>query len=242
LIVPIDDSLIAGPVDGLESLEAKVGKILDGRPNGILVFPGTANGPILRNESIPVILNLTTSSRLAIHTKKMLSFSVEYAVRLGADAVAVHVNLTSKYEPEMLQALCTVLLEAEMLGMPVMGIMYPRKEGENRDENYEGLKENDPSAYTKLVSHASRIGMELGVDIIKTYYTGSKESFANVISAAQGVPVLVAGGALVDENQALERAGDVIQAGGSGISYGRNVFSRENTLEFMDKLKKVIYS
>lgn len=39
-----------------------------------------------------------------------------------------------------------------------------------------------------------------GADMIKTYWTGSKETFAKVVDAAAGVPVLLSGGGAKTEN------------------------------------------
>lgn len=241
LVVPVDDSLISGPIAGLEDLELKLREILKVPPNGLLAFPGTANTLLVRDAPVSLIVNLTTSTTLSTHTRKLLSFDVEHACRLGADAVAVHVNLTSVYEPEMLKSLADVIEESEKFGMPVLGIMYPRSESDGRDNNYESIKATDPTRFTKLVAHACRVGMELGVDLLKTQFTGSVDSFRSAVSAAQGVPVFVAGGALVEERAALERAAAALSAGASGISYGRNIFSRPNATPFISALLDIVH-
>ena len=53
-------------------------------------------------------------------------------------------------------------------GMPILAIIYPRKEHAFEGKNYLSIKESNRSAYTKLVSHCVRIAFELGADIIKT--------------------------------------------------------------------------
>ena len=59
-------------------------------------------------EGLGRIVNLTASTTIGKHTRKVLVASVEQAVRLGADAVGVHVNISSEYEHEMLRILAEV--------------------------------------------------------------------------------------------------------------------------------------
>jgi DhnA family fructose-bisphosphate aldolase class Ia len=167
--------------------------------------------------------------------------SVARAVQLGADAVAVHVNVGSKYQGEMLQIAGEVVAEAAQFGMPVLGIMYPRAEGLNADDNYDSLKEQRPEEYARLVRHAVRIGVELGVDFLKTHYTGDRVSFAGVIDSALGVPVVISGGPLRNEEDTLTMAEDAISAGAAGISFGRTVFGREDPSAFLAQLSAVVH-
>ena len=53
--------------------------------------------------------------------------------------------------------------------------------------------------------------------MIKTQYTGSPETFRNVVDAAAPVPVVIAGGALVSPAQALATAADAVMAGAVGV-------------------------
>ena len=70
----------------------------------------------------------------------------------------------------MLSTLGAISKECESAGMPLLGIMYPRTEGENSDNNYLNLKQSQPLKYAELVAHAARVGVDLGVDFIKTQY------------------------------------------------------------------------
>ena len=107
--------------------------------------------------------------------------------------------------------------------------------------NYEDLKKENEAGYTKLVCHCVRIAFELGADIIKTQFTGSAESFSKVVEAANGTPVLIAGGKMKDENELYAMVSDSIKAGGAGVSIGRNVFNREDSLEVIERLRKIVF-
>lgn len=241
LIVPVDDTLIFGPTAGLEIVHSTLEKIVADPPDGILAFPGVFKRSRLLLENVAGIVNLTASTARARHTRKVVVGSVLHAITLGVEAVAVHVNIGSKYEPEMLRALGQVARDCDAYGIPLLAIMYPRTEGVQGDDNYEELKRSSPKAYSDLVAHAARVGVDLGADIIKTKYTGDPESFERVVEACTPVPIVVAGGPVQQPEAVLQLASDVVRAGGAGISFGRNVFGRESPQAMISALKAIVH-
>lgn len=239
IVVPLDDNLISKYNDGLKDLQSKIEDIQEASPNGILCYLGTAS--TIDKYEIPIILNLTASTEYTAHTKKVLVSSIEQAIAIDAAAVAVHINISSAYEPAMLENLGRVSEMCQKYGIPLLAIVYPRTEKDGKDYNYEDLKKENEAEYTKLVCHCVRIAFELGADIIKTQYTGSVGSFRKVIQAANGIPVLIAGGKMVDDNKLYSMVSDSIKAGGAGISIGRNVFNRKDSLVVIEKLRKIVF-
>lgn len=242
VIVPVDDSLIFGPTEGLEQINSKLPRILEDPPDALLAFLGLfrAHSPSL--SKVAWIVNLTASTSRSLHTRKVQVVTVEQAVQLGADGVAVHVNVTSRYEPEMLQTLGRASRECESFGMPLLAIMYPRSESASGDNNYDELKKTDRKKYAQLIAHSARIAVDLGADLIKTKYTGDPDSFRTVIEACRPVPIVIAGGPVLPMKTMLQIAYDVISAGGAGVSFGRNVFSRENPKPFVGALKAIVHN
>jgi DhnA family fructose-bisphosphate aldolase class Ia len=127
VIVPVDDSLIFGPAGGLERIETKIEKILADPPDAVLAFPGLFRSRVELLSHVGTVVNLTASTVRSAHTRK---------VQVGA----VHVNITSKYEFEMLTILGRVSQACESYGMPLLAIMYPRSEGNGCDNNYDEKK------------------------------------------------------------------------------------------------------
>lgn len=239
VVVPLDDSLISYSHEGLASLKEKIDDIQRAEPNGILCYQGTAS--LISNFSIPLILNITASSVNSTHTNKVLISSVEEALKYDASAVAVHINISSRYESEMLRNVGNISSECQRNGIPLLIIAYPRKESISGDDNYEELKRSDIEKYTRLVSHCVRIAFELGADIIKTQYTGNAETFREVIAAAVNKPVLIAGGKFIDEQSLYDMVSGAIAAGGAGVSIGRNIFNRENSNSIISKIKRIVF-
>lgn len=242
IISPIDDLLLSGPINGLENPEHKIRSILSAKPTALLTFYGTIKkyNKELRNQK--TIINLSASTTRSNYTKKVLLGSIDSAIRVNANAVAIHINVCSKHASKMIQDAAFIIEQADRYEIPTVGILYPR--GENSDgstnENEE-LKQNDPEAYSQIVAHCVQIGVDLGVDLIKTQYTGTNKSFEKVILTAQGTPVVTAGGPLIDEEIAINNAKEAFLVGAAGISFARNVFGRENPFDFINKVRKSLH-
>ena len=241
VILPIDNGLISGPSGSLLDLAKFFACIRSCPPDGILLFAGVLRQHSSLLHGIGAIVNLTASTTSIAHTRKRLFTDVETAVAAGADMVAVHVNMTSRYEPDMLQNLSAVIRRADVLGIPVLAIMYPRRENDDGDDDYRELRRAATDRYSQLVVHAVRVAMELGADVIKTQYTGSAESFAQVVAAAHPLPVVTAGGRLMPEREILSAARGAIAAGARGVSFGRNIFEHEDPARMLRLLHSIVH-
>jgi DhnA family fructose-bisphosphate aldolase class Ia len=155
--------------------------------------------------------------------------SVSDALAIDAAAVAVHVNFSSRFESTQLAMLGDVSNSAGASGMPLMGILYPRREVDGRDDNYEQLRRDAPDAWTDMVCHATRVGAELGCSIIKTQWTGSASSFERVVRAGEGALVVIAGGKPRDPPDFVSTIEAVLSSGAAGVSFGRNFFNRSDS-------------
>lgn len=245
LIVPVDDSLIFGPFEGLSNLSDTINSIVDTKPSAILGYKGsyslllgTSNGV-----QLPFIINVTASTVMGRHIQKIKSCTVLEALVMGADCVAAHINFTSDYENEMIQNVASIISEADRLGMPTLAIAYPRKvHDDGKDDNYEIEKQTDIESYTKRVCRCVRVAVELGADIIKTQYTGSIQTFQRVIDSALGRPVIIAGGPVLAVQNSYKIAKDAIEAGAAGISYGRNVFNAEYVEAYIAGMKDIVFN
>jgi len=244
VVVPVDDSLIFGPLNGLANLSATVDLIANAKPSAILGYKGsysllseTENG-----SQIPFILNVTASTSTGRHIQKIKSCSVQEALIMGVDCVAAHVNFTSEYENEMIQNLASIISAADGHGLPALAIAYPRRSHDDgRDDNYENEKISDIETYTQRVCRCVRVSVELGADIVKTQYTGSIETFKRVVDSALGRPVIIAGGPMQKVRDSYKMAKDAIEAGAAGISYGRNVFNAENIEAYIAGIKAIVF-
>jgi len=228
VVVPMDHGVTIGPVKGLVNMQSIVNKLLLGGVDAVVINRGIAKNVDTGNAGLIVHL-----SGITVHcpdpNNKVQICSVDDAVRLGADAVSVHINVGAKQEAQMLSMLGKVACECDDYGMPLLAMMYPR-----------GPNIRDSHA-VDVVAHAARLGAELGADIIKTNYTGDVESFKDVVSSCH-VPVIIAGGPKVETTRdVLQMVKDSITAGGAGLSIGRNVFQHEDPTKIVKALSAIVH-
>jgi len=228
VIVPMDHGVTLGPVQGLVNMQETVDKLTKGEVDAIVVHKGIAK--TVNTGSIGLIVHLSASTRLGPDpNRKVKVCSVEEALRLGADAVSLHINVGAPSEHEMLIKLGDIADECDSLGVPLLAMMYPR--GPSVSSEY------DP----EMVAFAARIGAELGADIVKTNYTGSIETFKRVVQGCPA-PVIIAGGPKgKTERDVLEAVFGSIKAGGVGVSIGRNVFQHENPTGMTKALSAIVH-
>ncbi|RJP95161.1 MAG: fructose-bisphosphate aldolase [Desulfobacteraceae bacterium] len=231
LIVPLDHGVSVGPIDGIIDIKETVAQIAEGGANAIVEHKGLVGaGHRGRGSDIGLIVHLSASTSLSVYPhSKTLVCSVEEALKLGADAVSIHVNIGNGQEKEMLNDFGRVSYESRNWGIPLLAMMYPR--GEKIKDEYD----------VEVVKHAARVGCEMGADIVKVSYTGSPESFAKVVEGCT-VPVVIAGGAKMDSDRdILEMVKGSIDAGGSGVSIGRNVFQHKNPTRMVQAMASILF-
>jgi DhnA family fructose-bisphosphate aldolase class Ia len=237
--LPVDDALLAGPSGHLGSPDQLLGRELLSGLDAVLAFRGFLEYGVARLSRVATIVNLSVSTVHGTHVDKTRAGTVEMAVRAGGDAVAVHVNLTAATENSMLRDLERTVEEAEVFGVPVVAIVYPRRLDPDTglDDNYLTLRENEPAEYGALVAHCVRAGSELGASVVKTVYTGNENTFAAAVASGLGVPVVMAGGPPTSDGDAWARAEAGIGAGASAVAFGRQVFLHKNPLHFVSELR-----
>ncbi|MGE4504905.1 MAG: 2-amino-3,7-dideoxy-D-threo-hept-6-ulosonate synthase [Desulfovibrionaceae bacterium] len=231
IIVPMDHGVTVGPIYGLVDLRGTVNDVVEGGANAILMHKGLPRCSHRRGgRDVGLIIHLSASTTLSpTPNAKALVGTVEDALKLGADAVSVHINLGDETEPRMLADLGTLCSNANDWGMPVLAMMYAR--GPKIENEY------DPA----VVAHCARVGTELGADIVKVNYTGDPESFERVTEACC-IPVVIAGGPKMDRDRDIvQMVHDSIAAGGAGLSVGRNVFQHKDTARLVAALSKVVH-
>ncbi len=230
VIVPMDHGISVGPIAGLYNMKDAIQNVARGGANAIVEHKGLVGaGHRGTGGDIGLIIHLSASTSLAVYPNaKTLVCTVPEAIKLGADAVSIHVNLGNGQESRMLHDFGKISHEAREWGMPLLAMIYPR--GENIRDEYA----------TDAVKHAARVGAEMGADIVKVSYTGTPESFHEVVSGCS-VPVVIAGGEKMDSDRdILEMVKGAIDAGGAGVSIGRNVFQHENPVRMVQAMSAIV--
>ena len=231
LIIAMDHGVSNGPIAGLEDIRKAVAAVAKGGATGVVLHKGVVRfAKDYFDSRLALILHLSASTSLSTHTnRKMRVTRVDEAVSYGADAISVHVNLGGDEDEHMLEDLGATATECDRLGMPLLAMMYPR--GENVKNPYD----------VEAVKHVARVGAELGADVVKTLYTGSPDSFKEVVRGCP-VPVVVAGGPKLDsEKAALEMVAGSLAGGAAGVSMGRNVFQAKDPITMTRAVARILF-
>ncbi|NOZ82897.1 MAG: class I fructose-bisphosphate aldolase family protein [Euryarchaeota archaeon] len=231
IIVPMDHGVSMGPIDGLIDMPEAINRVAEGGANAVLLHKGIIrHGHRGYGRDVGLIMHLSGSTSLAPDpNRKVKVASVEEAIRLGADAVSVHINVGADNEAEMLSLLGSVAESCTAWGMPLIAMMYPR-----------GRKIESEHA-PEVVKLAARAGAELGADIIKTNYTGDVDSFKEVVKGCP-VPVVIAGGPKMgSDREVLEMVAGAMEAGGAGTSIGRNIFQHASPTKMVRAIARIVH-
>ena len=215
VIIPMDHGVSLGPIQGLRDIDNTVNMVIRGGANATIVHKGIVMSTNRTEDTdIGLIIHLSAATSLnPAPNDKVAVCDVEEALSLGADAVSVHVNIGADTESFMLESLGRTAKACYRWGLPLIAMMYPR--GDEVDVNVETVK------------HVSRVGAELGADLVKCPYTGDPESFEEVVNGCP-VPVVIAGGSKLSDEETINMIEGAMKAGAGGLSMGRNVFQHEN--------------
>jgi fructose-bisphosphate aldolase, class I len=243
LILPIDQGLEHGPVDFFanpDSLDPRYQYELarDGRFSAIALHIGLAEKYFHEYAGeVPLILKLNGKTSIPPDGEAFsaLTGTVEDAVRLGAEAVGYTVYVGSPAQDRDFRQLLDVRRDADRFGLPLIVWAYPRGE-------FVAKKGGRESLYA--VDYAARVALELGADIVKVNYPvasqkdaespapyntlrlSPEEAFHKVVQSAGRALVLVSGGEKVSDAELLTKVRSSMDAGATGIIFGRNMWQR----------------
>jgi predicted phospho-2-dehydro-3-deoxyheptonate aldolase len=232
VIIPMDHGVTVGPIAGLEDMRTTVSKIVAGGANAILMHKGIVRaGHRGTGKDIGLIIHLSGGTSMSPDPNaKELICTVEEAIRLGADAVSVHINLGAETDKEMLGQLGFVAERCLQWQMPLIAMMYTRGPKIKNEFDVNNVK------------HAARVGAELGADIVKCVYTGSVDSFREVVEGCP-VPVVIAGGEKMDSDEDIfKMVQGALKAGATGVSIGRNAFQHKDPEKIVEALSKIVHN
>jgi len=232
VIVPMDHGVTLGPVAGLTDIRQTIDAVAKGGANAIVIHKGLVEaGHRGKGKDVGLIVHLSSSTCIAPAPNcKVLTATVEEAVKVGADAISIHVNLGAENERSMLQDFGRIASDAQEWGMPLLAMIYTR--GPKVRSEYD----------VNVIKHAARVGAELGADIVKVTYSGSPESFHEVVQGCY-VPVVIAGGEKMGTDEdILQMVTGAVAAGAAGVSIGRNVFQHKDPTQIVQAISKIVHN
>jgi class I fructose-bisphosphate aldolase len=257
LFLPYDQGLEHGPRDffanpGAGDPRYIVRLAVEGGFNGIAVQIGLAEKFYWDYAGeVPLILKLNGKTDIPSDAQALspLHASVADAVRLGADAVGYTLYVGTPALEQDFAQLRQVRADAQQLGMPLIVWAYPRGAAIE-------AKGGKDSFYA--VDYAARTASELGADVVKVNFPhpekraavppaydrdfSSQEAVDAVVRSANRTLVLISGGERAGDDAMVEKARESMEAGATGLIFGRNVWQREHdeSLRFVARLREVL--
>ena len=231
LAITVDHSIARGIQTGLIHIQKTIDRIVEGAPEAITMHKGIADQCFRAHAGkIALIVKCSSFSPFQPGFDTWVT-DVEEAIRLGADAVSMGCIVGGPEQPEQLRQLGLIAKQAASFGMPLVAHIYPRGSLIEKKAQYEW----------KNVAYAVRAGAELGVDIIKTSYTGSPDTFAKVVESCPTRVVVAGGDAGNSIEDYLKMTRDIIDVGAAGVTYGRFVWEYTHIPELIKTLKFIIH-
>ncbi len=224
LMLAFDHGYLMGSTSGLERLDLLIPELAE----DIDVFMGTRGAirscvPPQFNKA--VALRCSAGSTVAVDdvTHEIIGVDIEDAIRINASCMAIQTFIgVQDEERNSINNLVQTIDRGNRYGIPTLGVVAVGK-SMSRD--------------TKFFLLATRVLAEVGAHIIKTYYC---EDFEKV-TAACPVPIVVAGGKKLPENEALTMAYRAMQEGAAGVDMGRNIFQAENPKAMAKAVAKLVH-
>jgi class I fructose-bisphosphate aldolase len=160
--------------------------------------------------------------------------TVEDVVAAGADAIMSYLYVGQTDSAlERMEIERNARHAAECARLGVVLIIEPRAARDYADPAFVSDE--------KLLASYCRIAAEIGADIVKCIWPGSGEKYEYIASACTA-PMLLAGGPQGnDPRQTLELAVAAMEAGGSGLMFGRRITGSASPQAMIQALRAIVH-
>ena len=218
-----DHGYFMGSVSGLERLDLLIPQLND-HVDVLMATRGALRTCVRPDCKKAIALRVSSGSSMVQDdlTHEVVAVNIEDAIRMNADCLAVQTFIGGDGQLESIDNLSAVINAGMRYSIPTLGVVAVGKNMERTAQ------------YFKL---ATRIIAELGANIIKTYYC---EDFEEIVAACP-VPIVVAGGKKLPEQEALALAYHSIRDGARGLDMGRNIFQSAHPIAMADAIGKIVH-
>jgi putative autoinducer-2 (AI-2) aldolase len=222
VMLAFDHGYIMGPTSGLERMDLTITPLIE-YADCIMCTRGALRSIVPPTSNKPISLRYSAGTTVLTDLNDECLLDIEDAIRVNASALAIMVAVGSKFEAVTIKNLVRTADLGAKYNIPTLGVTAVGKELA-RDARYLGL--------------ATRVCAENGATFVKTYFC---DSGFEQVAAACPVPIVIAGGKKLPEDQALEFASQAIKQGAAGVDMGRNVFQSEHPVAMIQAVRAVVH-
>lgn len=235
MAITVDHATSRGiaPLTGLHHVQDTIDKIILGRPDAMTLTKGIAEHCMWNHAGeVAMLIKISNYSPVA-PTRDTVFGTVDEAIRMGADAVSMGCMTLGDFQGEQFEAIGRVSEECMRKGMPLIGHVYPKGES---------VKPEDRTAWENI-AYCVRSACELGMDIIKTTYTGDPDSMAKVVATVPSTfrIVIQGGDACKTLDDYLQMTREAMDCGVGGVTMGRFVWDYKDVTALVIALRYIIH-
>ncbi|MCI8478080.1 MAG: fructose-bisphosphate aldolase [Oscillospiraceae bacterium] len=233
VVIAMDHGMGMNVNPALDQTEEKLRAIVAGGADAVLVSYGIAKRYAHVLGDIGVIVRADggySAIPSDANGHPRLLFSVEDALRIGADAVVCNGFPGTPNEQDCMKNVAELVRQGSAWGVPVMAEMLPGGFG--------NLVEKSPAN----VRLAARTGCEYGASIIKTTFTGTPEEFKTVVDASYQPVVILGGEAVKDLSSLFVCIEQALSVGAAGVAIGRNVWNHPDPKAVTQALVDLVHN
>jgi len=228
--ITMDHPIARGVLPGLVDIRKAIKLVVAGKPDAITLHKGIARSVFQPYAGQCALIMKSSSYSQFYHPFVDVPVAdIEEAVSLGADAISVGMIVGGPEQADQLTHLGKISKEAEKAGMPLVAHIYPKGSMIKNSKDADAL------------TYAVRAGAELGVDVIKTLWSGSAETFKKVIDACPAKVCLAGGAGGEDLINYFIMTRDALDIGLAGVTFGRCVWGDAYPTAVVMALKALIH-
>ena len=235
MAITVDHATSRGiaPMTGIQDVQSAIDKIILGKPDAMTMTKGIAERCMYQHAGkVSILMKISNYSPVA-PTKDTIFGTVDEAIRMGADAVSMGCMTLGDFQGEQFEAIGRVAEECMRKGMPLIGHVYPKGESVPADKR---------TAWENI-AYCVRSACELGMDIVKTTYTGDPDSMAKAIACVpSSFRVVIQGGdSCKTLDDYLEMTREAMDCGVGGVTMGRFVWDYKDVTALVIALRYMIH-
>ena len=235
MAITVDHATSRGiaPMTGIQDVQSAIDKIILGKPDAMTMTKGIAERCMYPHAGKVSILMKSSNYSPVAPTKDTIFGTVDEAIRMGADAVSMGCMTLGDFQGEQFEAIGRGAEECMRKGMPLIGHVYPKGESVPADKR---------TAWENI-AYCVRSACELGMDIVKTTYTGDPDSMAKAIACVpSSFRVVIQGGdSCKTLDDYLEMTREAMDCGVGGVTMGRFVWDYKDVTALVIALRYMIH-
>lgn len=235
MAITVDHAISRGiaPMTGLHQIQNTIAKIIAGKPEAMTMTKGIAEHCMWNHAGDVAMLMKVSNYSPVAPTMDTIFGTVDEAIRMGADAVSMGAMTLGDFQGEQFESIGKFSEECMRKGMPLIGHVYPKGESVPADQR----------TSWENIAYCVRSACELGMDIVKTTYTGDPESMAKVVACVPSAfRIVIQGGdacRTLDDYLCMTR--EAMDCGVGGVTMGRFVWDYQDVTALVIALRYIIH-